>query len=294
MKVLLTAANGRTGRQVLHSLVARGADVAVLIRQEDQWAELKKLGAKSCTVGNMEDDAAIAEAVAGNDSIVHIGPPMHPNEVQITARLVNAAVANGIDRFIYYSVMHPLRREVRHHRLKLDAEEYVIESGLAYTIVQPSRYMQHLAAIWPKVVQSGVHAMPFSVEKLFNVVDLRDLADATAKVVTEPGHEFATYELAGPQSLSQNDMAKVISHVLNREVRAEAISLDELTQRAKKAGASEDRIEQMQIMNRHYDEHGFRGNPNVLRWLLGREPRMFEDYVRHLSHVHSDTAQSSS
>ncbi len=43
-------------------------------------------------------------------------------------------------------------REVRHNRLKLDAEEVLIESGLPYTIVQPMRYMQHLALIWHKVL----------------------------------------------------------------------------------------------------------------------------------------------
>jgi hypothetical protein len=35
-------------------------------------------------------------------------------------------------------------------------------------------------------------------------------------------------------------------------------------------------------MNAHYDADGFRGNPNVLSWLLGRAPATFEDYVRRL------------
>ena len=44
-------------------------------------------------------------------------------------RSINSALARGVSRFVYYSVMHPLRRAVRHHRLKLDAEEALIESG---------------------------------------------------------------------------------------------------------------------------------------------------------------------
>ena len=283
MTILLTAANGRTGGAVLAALAKAGADVKVFIRDERQWPALEELGAASFAVGDMEVASTIDAALASCESIVHIGPPMHPNEVEITSRFIDAALAHGVSRFVYYSVMHPLRRAVRHHRLKLDAEETLIESGLPYTIVQPIRYMQHLALIWNKVLETGVHLMPFNVDVKFNVADLRDLAEATAIVATQPGHLYVTYELAGPEALSQRDMAAVISRVLGSQVRAEALSLEQMEKNARAAGASDDRIEQMLTMNRHYDQFGFRGNPNVLRWLLAREPNTFENYVRRLA-----------
>ncbi|MEM6573118.1 MAG: NmrA family NAD(P)-binding protein [Pseudomonadota bacterium] len=283
MTILLTAANGRTGRAVLTALTDAGASVKVFIRDEQQWPELQALGAAAFAIGDMEDSSSIAAAIEGCDKLVHIGPPMHPNEIEITDRLIEAGKEAGLQQFVYYSVMHPLRRDVRHHRLKLDAEEHVIESGLPYTIVQPTRYMQHLAPIWNSVKDKGEHAMAFSTEMKFNVADLRDLAEATAVVVTQPGHLYATYELAGPEPLSQTDMAAIISDVLGRNVTARAIPLAELEQKARAAGASEDRVAQMVTMNDHYDRFGFRGNPNVLRWLLGRELRQFKDYVRDLA-----------
>ncbi|MEM7706391.1 MAG: NmrA family NAD(P)-binding protein [Pseudomonadota bacterium] len=283
MTILLTAANGRTGRAVLTALTEAGASVKVFIRDEQQWPELQALGAAAFAIGDMEDSSSIAAAIEGCDKLVHIGPPMHPNEIEITDRLIEAGKEVGLKHFVYYSVMHPLRRDVRHHRLKLDAEEHVIESGLPYTIVQPTRYMQHLAPIWNSVKDKGEHSMAFSTEMKFNVADLRDLADATAVVATQPGHLYATYELAGPVPLSQTDMAAIISDVLGRNVTARAIPLAELEQKARAAGASDDRVEQMLKMNDHYDRFGFRGNPNVLRWLLGRELRQFKDYVRDLA-----------
>ena len=133
-------------------------------------------------------------------AVVHVGPPMHPNEVAQTGRILAAARRHGVQHLIYYSVMHPLRREVRHHRLKLDAEEAVIEGGVPYTILQPMRYMQHLEPIWNAVRTTGIHAMPFNVDIGFTVVDLADLAEVTAGVVLDPAHLYATYELAGPQT----------------------------------------------------------------------------------------------
>ena len=281
MTTLLTAANGKTGREVLTALANSGADVKVFVRDEGQWPALKELGAASYAVGDMEDAATIDAALASCDRIIHIGPPMHPNEVEITSRFIKSARAHGVEQFIYYSVMHPLRRAVRHHRLKLDAEEELIESGLPYTIVQPIRYMQHLAMIWKKVLDTGVHSMPFNIDLKFNVADLRDLAEATAIVATQPGHLYATYELAGPEALSQRDMAAVISRVLGRVIRAEAVTLEQVEKNARAAG--DDRVEQMLIMNEHYDRFGFRGNSNVLRWILGRDPNTYENYVKRLA-----------
>ncbi len=283
MTILLTAANGRTGRAVLTALAGQGADVKVFLRDERQWPTLQQLGATSYALGDMEDASTINAALASCESIIHIGPPMHPNEVEITSRFIDDALSHGVSRFVYYSVMHPLRRAVRHHRLKLDAEETLIESGLPYTIVQPMRYMQHLAMIWNKVLATGIHAMPFNIDVKFNVANLRDLAEATAIVATSSGHLYATYELAGPEALSQRDMAAVISRVLGREIRAEALSLEVMEKNARAVGAGDDRVAQMLTMNSHYDQYGFRGNPNVLQWVLGREPNTFENYVRRLA-----------
>ena len=72
--------------------------------------------------------------------------------------------------------------------------------------MQPIRYMQHLELIWNKVLETGIHAMPFNIDVKFNVADLHHLAEATAIVATNPGHLYATYELAGPDALSQRDM----------------------------------------------------------------------------------------
>lgn len=284
VKVLVTGAHGRTGRPVVKALAERGADVRGFIRDGAQWDAIQQFGASDFIVGDLEDVGALTEAVKGCDTVIHIGPPMHPKEVEISTALVDASLAQGVEHFVYYSVMHTLRREVRHHRLKLDAEEMLVESGLPYTILQPIRYMQHLEPMWPKLIETGVHAMPFNVDIQFNVVDLEDLAESTAIVATNTAsHTYAIYELAGPEPLSQIDMAATISRVLGKPITAEQISLNDLEAKARKSGADDDRVSQMKVMNQHYDRYGFLGNPNILKWILDREPRTFEDYVRRIA-----------
>lgn len=283
MSVLVTGSHGRTGKPVVKALAERGANVKAFVRDPAQDSEMKALGASAIAVGDMDEPDTIRPALEGCDAIVHIGPPMHPDEKTMTSHFVDAAKDAGVSRFIYYSVMHPLRREVRHHRLKLDTEEMLIESGLPYSIIQPMRYMQHLEPIWSKVVAGGVHAMPFNTQVKFNVVDLLDLAEATARITLEDGWLYGTYELAGPDALSQSDMAEIISKVTGKTVKAAQVSIEALQEKARASGASEDRVEQMVIMNQHYDAYGFLGNSRILKWVLQRDPNTFEDYVRRLS-----------
>ena len=278
--ILVTGANGKTGRAMISALADAGAEVRVFVRHPGQGQALQALGAAAVAVGDMGDRRSLQAALDGANQLLHIGPAMDPNEVEYTNNAIHAAKAADVTQFVYYSVMHPQRREVRHHRLKLEAEEHLIESGLPYTILEPIRYMQHLDPIWIRVVEEGVHAMPFGVDRKFNIVDLADLAAAATRVLLEPDHLYATYELAGPEALSQRDMAAIISQVIGREVRAEAVPLDVLERRVRAAGLSDDRVEQMLNMNRHYDQHGFLGNPRILRMLLGREPTIFKSYVQ--------------
>ncbi len=283
--LLLIGANGRTGRAILAAMVRHNIPVRAFIRDAAQADSLMALGAAEIALGDLTDVASIKAAMAGAGKLLHIGPPMHPQELEISTGLFEAAAEAGVGHVIYYSVMHPLRREVRHHRLKLDAEERLIESGLPYTILQPARYMEHLAPIWERVKAEGVHAMPFDVTKKFNVVALADLAEACAVVAGSERHHYATYELAGPEALSQRDMAATIADVIGRPVRAEAVPFDVMAQKARAAGAGEDRVEQMLIMNRHYDAHGFRGNPYVLSCLIDRPATTFRAYVQTLAGV---------
>ena len=86
--ILLTGATGKTGRAVLAALVGLRADVRVFIRDESQWPALEALGAKSYALGDMLDPEAIALAVAGCKKVIHIGPPMHPEEKTITSHFI--------------------------------------------------------------------------------------------------------------------------------------------------------------------------------------------------------------
>lgn len=277
--VLVTGASGRTGKRMIAALSRAGVKVRAFVRRADAEDEVRDAGAADVVVGDLLDETALRNAVRGTGQVLHICPPMHPQEDELARRMTNFCAMLGVRRLVLYSVLHPLV-EVPHHRRKLAAERYLVESGLPYTILQPCRYMAHVVPIWKEILATGVHRMPFSVDAKFSLVDLNDLAEATAHVVTEDRHDFATYQLAGPEPLSQADCARIISEIIGAPVRAEAKPLDQFRAEALAAGIPPHRVETLGVMNAHYDVHGLVGNPNVLRWLLGREPTGFGSFVK--------------
>ena len=91
-------------------------------------------------------------------------------------------------------------------------------SGLPYTSLRPTFYMQNILSAAQSVASAGMIYMPFKDAKL-GMVDMRDVAGTAAKVLTTEGHEAQTYALTGPAAISLHDVASGLSNALRKEVK---------------------------------------------------------------------------
>lgn len=281
MHILVTGAAGKTGQVVMRALAERATAVPhALVRRPEQMEAARQAGAAVVMVGDMLDTAVWLAATQHCDAIYHICPNMHPAEVGIGRLVIEAAQANGVRHFVYHSVLHPQVEAMPHHWNKLRVEEMLFASGLVYTILQPAAYLQNVLAAWQTVVTEGVYRVPYPVETPFTLVDLADVAVVAALVLTEPGHGGAIYELAGTEILTPATIAVMMGQVIGGEVTAVFQPLDEWQTQAQAAGLDTYAIATLRQMFAYYARHGFCGNGNVLRWLLGREPTTFAQWLR--------------
>ncbi|HXF64690.1 MAG TPA: NmrA family NAD(P)-binding protein [Caldilineaceae bacterium] len=278
--ILITGAGGKTGQAILRALARRRAPVRALLRRTEQRPAALAAGASEVQVGDLRDPAALRTAVQGVRTVYHICPNMHPDEAAIGATLLAAAKAAGVSYFVYHSVLHPQTSTMPHHWQKLQVEERIFQSGLPFTILQPAVYMQNLLGYWRAIRTQGVYAVPYPVETRLSLVDLEDVAEAAARVLTETGHQGATYELVGAAPLSQSQVAGVLAEGLQQPVRAEALPLDLWEQQARRSGLGDYAIAALRQMFTYYADYGLVGNPNVLRWLLERPPTSLAAFVR--------------
>jgi uncharacterized protein YbjT (DUF2867 family) len=277
--IVVTGAGGKTGQAVVAALAGRGAGVRALARRAEQGAALLAQGAQEIAVGDMRSEPDLRRALAGAEAVYHIGPNVHPEEQAIGLNAVAAARAEGVERFVYHSVLHPQTETMPHHWRKLRVEEAILASGLVFTILQSAPYMQNILAGWSGIVERGVYTVPYPVTSRLSLVDLQDVAEAAALVLTQPGHEAATYELVGTTPMSQVEVAAGLAAGLGQPVEAVAEPVAAWEQRVRTGGLDDERIATLRNMFEYYTKYGLAGNPNVLGWLLGRPPTSFQAFV---------------
>jgi NAD(P)H dehydrogenase (quinone) len=283
--ILVTGAGGKTGRAVIKALVARGAPVRAFVRSIAHGSSLTAMGVREIAAGAMDDPHALSRAVRGIDAIYHICPNVSPDEIAFAAALIAAATELGVPRLVYHSVLHPQIEAMPHHWAKLRVEEMLFSSALDFTILQPTAYMQNSLAQWDIVKREGIYRVPYPVETKLSLVDLEDVAEAAATVLTKSGHSAATYELVGTPPLSQTEIAETFGKALNKTVRAEAETIDAWDQRARGAGLDDYQLDTLTKMFRAYARDGLKGNPNGLGWLLGRPPTTLAAFAARIAAI---------
>ncbi|GBE77182.1 NAD(P)-binding protein [Sparassis latifolia] len=290
MTILITGAAGRTStfvvRELLQSSSVAPQNLRLLVHSsnavEKVRAQYPQIPESSFVVGDYLEANTLPPAFEGVDIVFHNAPTFHPLETAMGIAVINAAKTAGVQHFVYCSVLFPILTKLLNHKVKRDVEEYLIESGLNYTILEPTSLMQNFNL--NQVRESSTVIAMYSPKVLQGFLDLQDLAEVARLVILDPvPHNRARYELTG-QNCTLEDITKEISTRLGRQVVCKPVSREEVLlpkstlQHAELL--SDLAVEGMDRMLYYYDKRGIPGNYNVLRWLLGREPTTWADLLR--------------
>ncbi|MCV2491229.1 NmrA family NAD(P)-binding protein [Geodermatophilus sp. YIM 151500] len=266
--ILVTAAGGTTGLAVTGALTARGVPVRALVGSDRARAALEAHGAQVVR-GDLEGD--LGAALDGVESVYAIWPNFDEGEVAGAPRLFRAARAAGVRRVVYHSVLRPGLRVMPHHAGKAAAEEQLDAVGVAWRVLQPCAYADNLDAAVREAVETGQLRSAWGLSRPQSFVDVRDVAECAAVLLTEEGLDSGTFEVAGPEPLTAADLAERVTAVSGRDVVA--VDAPASPDRGTYAGRC------LATMFDWYRDHGFAGSPRVATALLGRPPRSYTDHL---------------
>jgi uncharacterized protein YbjT (DUF2867 family) len=228
--ILLTGATGNVGSQVLRRLTARGERVRVLVRDQ------RRLGSERVRVqialGDLSDPASFRNALRGVHTVVHLAaairdqPRASIEELNgvATLRLVRAAERASSERFVFFSAIGAsLHARARFFRAKALAERAVEESGLATTVFAPS-IVYSPDDPWVTLLRrmSLLPALPVSGSgrSRYQPIWAEDVADCVmAELDRKPKDGHRRFTLAGPETLSYDDIARVALRAFGRQRR---------------------------------------------------------------------------
>jgi uncharacterized protein YbjT (DUF2867 family) len=222
--ILLTGASGTIGKALLPQLLERGEGVRVLARDP------RRLGRHRVEVqlalgdlADLGDRHLQRQALRGVDLVIHLAasirdqPGARVEELNglATARLLRAAEAAGVERFVFFSAMDATQfQRTRFFRAKALAEEAVLRSSLQTTVFAPS-IVYDRDDPWITIMRrlSLLPLLPVSgrAQARFQPIWAADVARCVVNALEQPADGSGRLELAGPETVTYEDMARIIA-----------------------------------------------------------------------------------
>jgi len=222
--IVVAGGTGTLGTRLVPRLAAQGLAVRVLTRDPARAAHLAGTGVEVAR-GDVRDPRSVADALDGAGTVVSAitgftGPGrVSPSSVDRVgnAGLINAAARAGA-AFVLVSVVgaapgHPIGL----FRAKHASEEMLRASGLAWTIVRATAFMETWGAIMGRMLQTSGTILVFGRgDNPVNFVSAADVAALTGRAVTDPGLHGQVLELGGPDNLTLNQVAAIVLETAGR------------------------------------------------------------------------------
>ncbi len=223
--ILIAGGTGTLGTQVVPLLTARGLAVRILTRDPARARHLQG-DRVEIVAGDVRDRTAVDRAMAGVRTVISAiqgfsgtgGASPRTVDGQGNSILIQAAQAAGVDHFILVSVQgavpdHPMDL----FRMKHRAEQELRASGLTWTIIRPTAFMEVWARlIGEPLVTTGRTRIFGRGDNPINFVSAHDVARFIDLAVVDPALRGGVVEVGGPENLSLRQVAATVETVTGK------------------------------------------------------------------------------
>jgi uncharacterized protein YbjT (DUF2867 family) len=212
--LLVTGGTGVSGSAVVREFARRGIPVRVLVRSQDKARPFAAMPAVEIVVGDMLRPGTLGPVLRNVHRVLMISSPRE-RMVRTQCTFIDAAKAAGVPHIVKFSGKESgtgfdanAFRGTRQHE---EIERYLEASGLAWTHLRPSQFMQFylpgtLTGVDP---HDRALVLPIGRSRLAPV-DIEDIAKVSAALMTSEGHEGKAYEMTGPDAIT---MAQAVEHI---------------------------------------------------------------------------------
>ena len=274
--ITVFGATGTTGAPLVDTLLAKGASVRAVTSDPSKLNTLKAKGCEA-VAADFTDPAALARACDGVEKI-YLVTPAHLNMRQWKANVIEAAKVAGVRHIVVATGLGASPKAgLTFGKWHSEAQELLKQSGLDWTFVQPTYFMQNLLWQAGNIVKDAAYYDDVGGPVAW--IDARDIADVAAEALTGAGHAGKGYGLTGPEALTGEDVAAVLSEVTGRAITCAPLSPDD-AKAAMVAGGMQDEVAAAMVELASIAPKGYlAGIETTVSDVLGRPARRFRDFV---------------
>jgi len=274
--ILVTGASGTAGGAVLKEVVVNG--VRAMYRSKSDAAKAPKN--VEVVIADFADKASLIPALKGVETVFIVCGPI-PQLVELEGNMIDASRAAGVRHVVLNSALGAGRFSKSFPSWHRQVEEKLEGCGLSYTILRPNGFMQNIVAYNSGSIRTESAFYAAMSDAKVSLVDVHDVGAVAAKVLLHPeGHANKTYELNGPEALSNSEIAKRLSKVTGREIKY--VDIPESVQRKAMldVGMPEKQVTAILELQEYYRSGACASVDRTIAEILGRQPRTVDEFLR--------------
>jgi uncharacterized protein YbjT (DUF2867 family) len=276
--ILVTGATGSIGRHLIPLLP--NAEVTAFVRDP---AKGEALGCPY-VVGDFDDPDSVAAAMKDVDRVfLNAGGAAPADGEQPMVRqqrtVIDAAAEAGVAHVVKVSVWHAREGGRLAEGAHWAIEEHLRASGLGWSILQPSGFMQNFRTGEAVFTEDG-HLLGAYGDSRVSYVDCVDIAACAAALLTGDPRHGETFVLTGPQALTHAEIAAKLSAVAGREIRYVDLPASAFATRLTALGLPGDFAEDVAILFAEVADGSLASTTTAVADLTGRPARSFDDFLR--------------
>jgi NAD(P)H dehydrogenase (quinone) len=277
----ITGATGHLGQATIKALLTKvpASDIVALVRDPQKATDLQQRGVQ-VRRGDYNDPASLVAAFQGVDTVFLISGTDLVHRTQQHQQVIDAAKQAGVQRLVYTSVLKP--SQTSHFGASpshLATEEYLLASGLTYTVLRNALYLDLVPGLVGKdAVPSGKFYFAAGDGKVSYALR-EEIAQASANVLTSSGHENKIYDIAPTPAYSMHDVAAALSEVAGQPVAYVPVSPEDMAAGMRQHHVPEPIVEMMGGIGRAMAAGEFDVTSPAFEQLLGRKPTDLKTYL---------------
>jgi uncharacterized protein YbjT (DUF2867 family) len=283
--ILVTGATGNVGTEVIKQLSQDNSDINVRAAVHSaQNAKKLELNGIEVTQIDYNEPKSIRQALKKGDRLFFV-PPESPDAVEHAANVIDEAKKSGIRHIVKLSAdgadTESIVSSLRLHR---QTEKIIEESGIPYTFLRPTEFMQNFVKWYgPTIRSERAFSLPAGNLRA-SFVDARDIAAVAVKALTEDRnnnrHDGKTYKITGPEILSYYQVAEILSNAIGKKVRYVSVPEEKFRKGMKDSGIGDWWIEVIMEVYELYKGGTQEQVTSAIEDVTGKKPTTFAQFAK--------------
>ncbi len=287
--ILITGASGSVGKAVLQEASRKESKVRAMYRSKEEAA--KAPSGSEAVLADYANKQSLRDALDGVTSVYVVCSPI-PQLVELESNVLDACKESGVKHVVLNSAMGAEDYGKSFPSWHRKVEDKLKGTGMSYTILRPNGFLQNIVAYNASSIRAQGAFYAAMGDAKVSYLDVGDIAVVAVKALKGGAHAAKTYELNGPEAISNQELARRISKVTGRTVNY--VDIPESAQREAMLGMGMPawQVTALLELQQYYKQGGAAKTDGLLQALIERDPVTLDQYLTSNAREFRDQAAS--